>query len=1186
MKMVPLRIELLGGLRVHQGPRVITRFRSEKTAALLAFLAFHRHRAHGREVLIEQWWPSPEYSETRGRANLSVALSSLRHQLEPPGVPQGAVLLANYESVQLNPATATTDVTEFEAALQQALAAPSGTERAQRLVQAVDLYQGALLPGFYEEWLAPEQERLATLFFEAVDQLTAHLEQTGDLDQAIAYARRAVREDPEREEAHRTLMQLLAASKEHEAALRQYKELERLLDERLGDTPSAATRQLAQRIEQQKAAPPEAKRAPAFPSAQKPFPKETPPNGTVTFLLTDLESGTALHEQNGEDWEAARRSHDALLRREFDRHGGYEAHASGNGFVVAFATAGEALACAVAGQRALAVQTWPEASTAFKVRMALCTGQGELEKGGYQGPLLRRAARLLAAAQGGQILCAEATTVLLGLDLDAGVRLSNLGVYRLQGAPAPEPVFQVDYADSSQHTFAPLRADRLYTSNLPRPLTRFFGREDELARLEEALLDGQGRLVTLTGPGGTGKTRLALEVAERLRGPLRDAVWFVPLADLADASLTPGAVLEALHLPHSGDAAPLDQIVQVLSGQPSLLLLDNFEQLVEEGALFVRTLLERAPTLTCLVTSRQALVLGAEREFPVFPLATPHPEDTPETLSRQECVQLFVDRAQAVRPDFQVTSANAAVLAELCGRLEGIPLALELAAARAQVLTPAQMLLQMEHRFDFLVSRQRDIAPRHRSLHAAIDLSYQLLSPNLRRFFARLSVFRGGWTTEAAQAVCEAPFALDDLSQLCECSLVAAEEDGLEMRFRMLETLREFAGEHLDEAESAALSSRHAEFFLALAEEAEPKLSGAEQARWLGRLQTEHDNLRAALTWSKTNLGDADTGLRLAGALGQFWCQQGYIIEGRDWLAAMLSLAASGPAGARAKALNGAGHLACMQGDFAAARALHQEGLALARRRGDKKGAANALGNLGTVAIEQGDLAAARTLYQESLALMRVLDNKKGVATQLCGLGRIAEEQGDLAAARALHGESLALTRDLGDRQGTAVALGNLGNVVHREGDVAAAGGFYEEALAILRQLGDEQGVATALINLGNVAFDRGDVAQAHALQQDSLRRFRQQGDKCGIAYGLEGLAWPVAAQGRSERAARLLGAAQALREVLGALLAPDEQPQHQCHVAAMRAALGGAAFDRAWAAGRSMPLEQAIAEALADRPD
>jgi non-specific serine/threonine protein kinase len=548
---------------------------------------------------------------------------------------------------------------------------------------------------------------------------------------------------------------------------------------------------------------------------------------------------------------------------------------------------------------------------------------------------------------------------LLERDLPPGVQLADLGVYRLRDLPTPERLFQVNYAGAAETVFPPLRAEAGYASNLPVSFTRFFGREPEIGQLCDLLLDSGTRLVTLSGPGGTGKTRLALEVASRLVPSFSGAVWFVSLADLSDAALIGDALVGALRLPRTPGREPLEQAIEALSKQPSLLVLDNFEQLVEAGAGVVRTLLERVPDLTILVTSRQLLGLSGEREFALSPLPTPGgAADTPERLSLYGSVQLFVDRAQAVKPDFQVTNANAPAVAELCDRLEGIPLAIELAAARAQVLTPAQMLAQLQNRFAFLVSRKRDVAERHRTLRAAIDWSFRLLSPELQRFFARLSVFRGGWTVEAAEQVCEEPLALDHLAVLRECSLVRT-DDGSgsnEIRFGMLETLREFGQERLRETgEEWVLHKRHLDYFARFSQDSKKHLFGPEQKQWLDRYEHELDNMRSALEAALTDVGDPDSGLRLALGYDRFWQVRGYVSEARGWLKRLLGCANALSEESRAKALYAAGFFALRQGDNPEARVLLEESLSAFRERGDTSFIARAADNLALVLQDQGD---------------------------------------------------------------------------------------------------------------------------------------------------------------------------------------------------------------------------------------
>ncbi len=1175
---VRCRIELLGRLRVVQGDREITRFRTQKTGALLGYLAYHLERTHRRELLMDLLWP--ESAPATGRQSLSMALSSLRHQLEPPGVPPGPIVRADRFSVQLNPELVTTDVAEFEAAQQSAAEAGSDTERAQFLAEAVELYGGELLPGYYQDWIIPEQRRLGELYFRTVRWLTAYLEQAGEWERALECARRGVAADPFREEAHQDLIRLLAASGQSAEALRQYQELERILNEELEAAPSAATCELARQIELQV----EERGAVAVPEPL-PAPVSHLPTGTVTFLLTDSEGARRRQEQAPKAFQSAVEDHNDLLRQAFSRHGGQEVREAGGSFTVAFAHPSEALACAVECQRELSAHAWPEEVGPLPVRMALHTREVKPKQHEAPGWLLRRGTGLLLAAHGGQILCSEASAGLLRRSLPTGFNLAELGYYRLRGTEEPEPLFAVEYPGMEPGEFPPPRATPAYTSNLPIQLTAFFGREEELTRLEELLLEEERRLVTLTGPGGSGKTRLALEAVGPLSEAFRGAVWLVELQDLTDPQLIVDAVVVSLGLPRLPEVEPLEQASAALSRQRSLLVLDNFEHLVEEGAQVVRTLLERIPTLTCLVTSRRRLDLTGERESLVAPLPVPSGDESPEGLMHFASVQLFVDRAQAVRPDFQVTERNAKSVAALCYGLEGIPLALELAAARAQVMSPARMVAELEHRFDFLVSRKRDVDGRHRTLRAAMDWSYRLLSPELQRFFASLSVFRGGWAAEAAEEVCEEAKALEYLEELRACSLILAEESADEaggMRFRMLETLREYAREQLSPEEQTALGHRHGEHYLALAEEADPRLTGPEQAQWLDRLETEHDNLRAALAWCKSAEDGAEAGLRLAGALWRFWQTRGYVSQGRGHLVeALKQKGATVSTLARAKALNGAGVLARRQGDYLAARALHEESLVIRRELGDRYSIAGSLHNLGNVASHQGDYGAARALYEEALAINRQIGNRAWEAFNLGSLGLVAQAQGDYAAARSLHEESLAIERELGHKHGIAGSVHNLGELARRQGDYGTARALYEEALTINREIGNRAWEAENLRELGLVAEEEGDYAAAEALVKESLAIKEDLGEKRGIAASMEALARVYGGQGQPERRARLFGAAEALRASIGAPIPPADRDEYDGEVAAVRAALTKEACEAAWAAGRAMTLEEAVDYAL-----
>lgn len=1222
-------ITLLGRLRVEDGEHVITRFRYQKAGALLAYLAYYLKQAHPREVLIDLFWP--ESALEAGRASLSTALSSLRNQLEPPGTPANAVLRADRFAVSLNPTAVSTDVQEFEEAIQQASRTSSTTERLQCLARAMERYQGRLLPGFYEDWIVPEQERLAGLYFDAAFTLVALLQEQGDLPSALRYGRLAVSVDPLREDAQERLMHLLVAAGQPGAALRQYRELERMLEEELGAEPSAPMRALVRQIEKQSglSAPP----LPS-PSVVPTRPMGNAPPGvlsgvptTVNLLLTDMEASAQGGERTGEAFQTALNTHHHLLRQAVAHHSGQEIQETGGSFVILFPSPFSALACAIAFQKALHGEDWPEETGRLKVRVALHTGDIEFSEGAYHGDALYRAMRLLTAAHGGQILVSEPTAGLLQGALKEGVRLVDLGVWRLRNAPTPERLYQAEYPGMEIDGFGTPAAEAGYQSHLPLRLTRFFGREQEITRISELLLAPENRLLTLMGAGGTGKTRLALEVADRLLEPFAGAVWFAPLADLNDPGLIASAIREAMRLP-SSLGEPLEQVVEALKRQSSLLVLDNFEHLAEAGATIVQTLLERVPSLTLLVTSRQALGLSAEREFPVLPLPTPNGPDTPEQLSLYDSVRLFVDRAQAVKPDFQVSNHNAPAVAELCERLEGIPLAIELAAARAQVMTPAQMLAQLTNRFDFLTTgRRRDVNERHRTMRAAVEWSYRLLTPELQHFFSRLSVFRGGWKVEAAETVCEEPLALDYLAQLQDCSLVRTEDRGEAMRFGILETLREYAWEQLPGEERAAIRQRHLHFFRELAEEAERNFRGPEQALWFTILEAEQENFRLAMDWCGEEKERAESGLRLAGALVRFWQVRGHYTEGRAHLATALSnQGAEARTRWRSKALTGAGALARDQGDYPKARALHEESLSIKRETDDMRGIVNSLTNLGLVAQDQGDNTSARLLYEEALEVNQEVGNRSTEGMILSNLGNLVREQGDLAEAQRLYEASLAIQRELGDRWSIANLLNSLGIVAADRADYTVSSTLYEECLSILRDLGDRRRVALTLGNLGGNAYYQGDYALAHTMFEESLAIARDVGDKRNIAMllgnlghtareqgdyvlaqsfleesialkvgmgaplqmaeALEGFAFLASAQDEWERAVRLWSAGAVLRETARAPIPPNEREKYDREMAVTRAALGEEAFAAAWAEGSAMTIEQAVAYAMEENTD
>ncbi len=909
----------------------------------------------------------------------------------------------------------------------------------------------------------------------------------------------------------------------------------------------------------------------------------------MTFLFTDIEGSTRLWEQYSGPMKAAVARHDELLHNVVLEHAGRVIKTTGDGLHAVFIQASDGMAATLDAQRALAGEAWPGLPSPLRVRMGLRTGEAELREGDYYGTTVNRAARLMSIAAGGQILLSATTAELAREQLPEGASLRDLGEHRLKDLAQPEQVFQLT-GSGLPADFPPLKSLDAFPNNLPVQLTSFVGREREVAEVKRLL--ATTRLLTLTGPGGTGKTRLSLHASAEALESFAGGIWLIELAPLADPALIAQAAAVALGVREGGGRTLLEALIDYLRRKQILLILDNCEHLVEACSRFVEALLRACLKLKVLASSREALGIAGETAFRVPSLALPEADCAmPDALARSESVQLFVERAQAHLNGFAVTEANAGAIAQICRRLDGIPLALELAAARVKLLKPEQIAARLDDRFRLLTGGSRTALPRQQTLRAMMDWSWELLPEPERVFLRRLSVFAGGWTLEAAEAVAADASAgvdaLDLLGQLVNKSLVTMEADqSSTARYRLLETIRQYSRDKLFEAgadEGSGARNRHLSFYLAFAEEAAPKLTGPEMIDILDKLGAEQDNFRAALVWSLS--ADPLAALRMTAALTGFRgsrlsVTEAYALtqlaltatEARHWEgeAAKTYLAA------KAWTVIVAASMLMAMGENQKAMFMIEGGIALARQIGASRTLAMGLGIGATITGFLGklDLAGAWAEESNTLALQ---DGDAYALTMMAGVrGFLALVANQRVDAHEME-EIIRLARASGNPQAMAMAYRNVGRLTALGGNLAEAFLFHEKSGQLFLRVRDRSSYNSCRSEMGHILRWQGRNTEAAVRYSETIRVWSELGQRAAVARELESFALIAVAQGQSERAGRLFGAAEALRGANGSPMLPSERREYDEGLARLRGQMDEAALTLAWAAGRAMDMDQAI---------
>ena len=862
------------------------------------------------------------------------------------------------------------------------------------------------------------------------------------------------------------------------------------------------------------------------------------PTGNVTFLFTDIEGSTRLAQEFPESLPTAIEKHHSIMRKAIESNNGFVFETVGDSFCCSFEKAEDAVKAAIQIQINLSNEVCELSgqkgkNCLIRVRIGIHSGNAEWNGNSYMGYItLARTARVMSAAYGEQILISNDAYELCFPKLPArsagggfgkeegesNISFRDLGERRLKDVIEPIRLFQVASKELREE-FPPLKTLDARPNNLPVQLSGFIGRADEIKHAKELLKDN--RLLTLTGTGGLGKTRFSLQVAADLIDDFANGVWFVELAAVSDPVFLAITIINDLGLKEEQKKTPEETLADHLKDKEILIVLDNCEQIIESCAKLAENLLLKCPKLKVIATSREGLNCIGEQTYRIPPLTLPDPNHkyTPEQLTQYESVRLFIERALAVNPKFRVTNENAPALVGVCSRLDGVPLALELAAARTKVLSVEKIFERLDDRFNLLTGGKRTVLPRQQTLRALIDWSYDLLSENEKILWSRLSVFSGGWTLEAAEEVCSDEKIskndiLDLLSQLTEKSVIIYDET--KDRYRILESLKQYGIEKLSDGKEIFL--QHLNYFLKLSEKAKPELIGENTKFWMHKIEADHSNFISAIEWSVNN-ENKEKGAVISNALGSFWSRRGQYSTGIRLIEIILESSGILSKSLKGIVLNWIGSFRISMGDNEQAKKYLEESLDLRKEIGDKIGIAESLLSLGNVTNSLGDFELAKNYYEESQDIYKILGSKSGIAATTLSLGNIALNQGDYGLAKKYHEESLFTFKEIGHKYGIALSINNLGDVSLFQGDYELAKKYLKESLDLLKEIGNKKGVAFSINTLGYIVLNQGDYEQAKKYYEESLFIFREIGHKYGIALSILSLGMVVFNQGYSEQA-------------------------------------------------------------------